>query len=238
MAAIAALPASLAAGALRCRVQKLIDLALFRSRAFTWGGVLATIATFCMFGLLFVMPQYFGGVLGADAFGTGLRLLPLIGGLLVGARAGRPDPAERAAQGRGGLRAARGRPGAPARRPPSSTGYGFAAAWMATLGAGLGFALPAAMDAALGALAPERSGVGSAVLMAMRQVGGTIGVAVLGTVLAASYRTTGGRPRRVRRRHGRAAAHLRRRRDCSASGSRSRSSSPQSVHGHGAPRPA
>jgi hypothetical protein len=66
--------------------------------------------------------------------------------------------------------------------------YGFAAAWMATLGAGLGFAMPASMDAALGALSPERSGVGSALLMAMRQVGGTIGVAVLGTVLASTYR--------------------------------------------------
>jgi hypothetical protein len=44
------------------------------------------------------------------------------------------------------------------------------------------------MDAAIGALSPERSGVGSALLMAMRQVGGTIGVAVLGTVLASGYR--------------------------------------------------
>jgi MFS family permease len=69
-----------------------------------------------------------------------------------------------------------------------TSGYGFAAAWMAVLGAGLGFAMPSAMDAAIGALSPERSGVGSALLMAMRQVGGTIGVAVLGSVLAATYR--------------------------------------------------
>jgi DHA2 family multidrug resistance protein-like MFS transporter len=48
--------------------------------------------------------------------------------------------------------------------------------------------MPASMDAALGALSAERSGVGSALLMAMRQVGGTIGVAVLGTVLASTYR--------------------------------------------------
>jgi hypothetical protein len=59
---------------------------------------------------------------------------------------------------------------------------------MTVLGAGLGFALPAAMDVAIGALSPERSGVGSALLMALRQVGGTIGVAVLGTVLASGYR--------------------------------------------------
>ena len=70
----------------------------------------------------------------------------------------------------------------------ADTAYGFAAAWMTVLGAGLGFALPAAMDVAIGALSAERSGVGSALLMALRQVGGTIGVAVLGTVLASGYR--------------------------------------------------
>ena len=44
------------------------------------------------------------------------------------------------------------------------------------------------MNAALGALSPERSGSGSALITAMRQVGATIGVAVLGTVLLSGYR--------------------------------------------------
>jgi len=69
------------------------------------------------------------------------------------------------------------------------TGYGYTAAWVVLFGVGLGFALPAAMDAAMSALTPERSGVGSALVMAMRQVGGTIGVAVLGTVINAAYRS-------------------------------------------------
>jgi len=55
-------------------------------------------------------------------------------------------------------------------------------------GLGLGLTLPASLDVALGALTPERSGVGNALLQAMRQVGGAIGVAVLGTVLNAGYR--------------------------------------------------
>jgi MFS transporter, DHA2 family, multidrug resistance protein len=169
--------------------QPLVDLALFRSPSFTWGGVLATLSTFAMFGVLFAMPQYFQAVISADALGTGLRLLPIIGGLLVGAQlsdriAPRVGPAVTVAFGfvllAGGLLAG-------ATTGPH-TGYGFAAGWMAVLGAGLGFALPAAMDVAIGALSPERSGVGSALLMALRQVGGTIGVAVLGTVLASGYR--------------------------------------------------
>src|SRR5690349_19247867 len=71
----------------------LVDLALFGSRAFTWGAVLATVASFGMFGILFALPQFFQAVGGNDALGTGLRLLPVIGGLLVGARiAGRLEP--------------------------------------------------------------------------------------------------------------------------------------------------
>ena len=69
-----------------------------------------------------------------------------------------------------------------------SSGYGYVAVWVTLTGLGLGLTLPAAMDTALSALTPERSGVGNALLQAMRQVGGAIGVAVLGTVLNAGYR--------------------------------------------------
>src|SRR5947207_10337304 len=65
--------------------QPLIDLALFRSASFTWGVVLAATAGLAMIGVLFTLPQYFQGVQGTDAMGSGLRLLPLIGGLVAGA---------------------------------------------------------------------------------------------------------------------------------------------------------
>ncbi|WJH35874.1 MFS transporter [Paenibacillus sp. CC-CFT747] len=64
----------------------LIDLPLFRSARFTWGTVLATLVSFALFGLLFSIPQFLQAVLGADTLGTGLRLLPLILGLVVGAK--------------------------------------------------------------------------------------------------------------------------------------------------------
>jgi len=37
-----------------------------------------------MFGIFFAMPQYFQEVRGADAMGSGLRLLPMIGGMVIG----------------------------------------------------------------------------------------------------------------------------------------------------------
>jgi DHA2 family multidrug resistance protein-like MFS transporter len=56
-------------------------------------------------------------------------------------------------------------------------------------GLGLGTAMPQTMNAALSALSAERSGSGSALISALRQVGATIGVAVLGTVLNSAYRS-------------------------------------------------
>ncbi len=71
----------------------------------------------------------------------------------------------------------------------TTTATGFMMAWFALTGLGLGLAMPTMLNAALGALTPERSGSGSALLTAMRQVGATIGVAVLGTVIATVYQS-------------------------------------------------
>ncbi len=71
----------------------------------------------------------------------------------------------------------------------ASSGTGFAAAWFAVFGLGLGLAMPQTMNAALSALSAETSGAGSALISALRQVGATIGVAVLGTVLSSVYRS-------------------------------------------------
>jgi MFS transporter, DHA2 family, multidrug resistance protein len=167
----------------------LVDLALFRNRSFTGGALLATVASFGMLGLLFALPQYFSAVGGHDAFGTGLRLLPVIGGLLVGSRL-----ADRLVGVAGtrivitlGLTLIATALFAGARTGPA-TGYGYVAVWVSAAGLGLGLTLPPSMDAALGALTPATSGVGNALLQAMRQVGGAIGVAVLGTVLNGGYR--------------------------------------------------
>ncbi|MFF5076944.1 MFS transporter [Actinoplanes sp. NPDC000266] len=173
----------------RRAAEPLVDLGLFRSRAFTGGGVLATIASFAMLGLLFTLPQFFAAVGGHDAFGSGLRLLPVIGGLVVGARGAdtlRSRLSARTTIALGlVLISAASFLGA---RTGVSSGYGFIAVWITLAGLGLGLTMPPSLDAALGALSPERGGVGNAVLQTMRQVGGAIGVAVLGTVVSAGYR--------------------------------------------------
>ncbi|MFD7159972.1 DHA2 family efflux MFS transporter permease subunit [Kribbella sp. NPDC059898] len=172
----------------RCS-EPLIELRLFRERVFTGGAVLLTVSVFAIFGLLFTMPQYFQGINGSDALHTGLKLLPFIGGMTVGAKLAEP------VESRIGTRlvvmtgcvvmAAGFVLGA---FTDLGTGYGYTAIWFVVVGFGLGCSMPQAMNAALGVLDPERAGTGSGLLQAFRQVGGTVGVAVLGTVLNSVYR--------------------------------------------------
>ncbi len=169
--------------------QPLVDLDLFRSRSFSWGTVLSTLLSFSLIGLLFAVPQYFQAVLGYDAMGAGLRLLPLIGGMIVGLGVGdristKAGPKITVAIGFA-VAAAGLIMGA---STSAQDGTGLAATWLTVAGIGTGVALPSAMNAALGRLTGERSGVGSALISAVRQVGGTFGVAVLGSVLNSAYR--------------------------------------------------
>jgi DHA2 family multidrug resistance protein-like MFS transporter len=182
--------------------QPLVDLSLFRSAGFTWGTTLATMISFALFGLTFAMPQFFLDVKGLNSFASGIRLLPLIGGLAVGLGVGQRLQSPR--------KSGNGEPARPpllGARPVGAGGFaimaaalavgtataagsgtGFVSAWFAVTGLGLGLAMPTMLNAALSALTPERSGSGSALMTAMRQVGATIGVAVLGTVLSSVYR--------------------------------------------------
>ena len=182
-------------------IRPLIELRLFRSASFTWGTILATLVSFAMFGIFFAMPLYFQEVRGVNAMGSGLRLLPMIGGMIVGMISGTRLASPRKTAD--GPRAPRATAKAlvaigftlmavtlaAGATTKTSSGTGFAAAWFALFGLGLGLAMPQTMNAALSVLSAERSGSGSALISALRQVGATLGVAVLGTVLASVYRS-------------------------------------------------
>jgi MFS transporter, DHA2 family, multidrug resistance protein len=180
--------------------QPLVQLSLFESAGFTWGTILSTLVSFALFGILFAMPLYFRDVRGLDSLGAGVRLLPMIGGMVVGMVVGtRLQTPPKTPDGTPGTPLVGVKPlvtvgfvvMAAALAAGASTtihsGTGFGAAWFAVAGAGLGLAMPSAMNAAIGALSAERSGAGSAVITAFRQVGATLGAAILGTVLSSAY---------------------------------------------------
>ena len=68
-----------------------------------------------------------------------------------------------------------------------ATGYAVVAAGLALCGLGTGASMSAAMNAVMTAAGGDEAGVGASVNSALRQVGGAITVAVLGSVLAATY---------------------------------------------------
>ncbi|HTW97775.1 MAG TPA: MFS transporter, partial [Acidimicrobiales bacterium] len=168
--------------------QPLLDVGLFASRSYLWGVVLAALAVLALMGVLFTMPQYFQGVAGTSAMSSGVRLLPLVAGLLLGAlpAAGvaRVLGAKVAAAGGFALLAAGLALGA---TTGVASGSWFVAAWMALTGAGMGLAMATAASAALAELSEDRAGVGSAAMQALNKLGGPFGSAVLGSVLSAGY---------------------------------------------------
>ncbi|MGA7911760.1 MAG: DHA2 family efflux MFS transporter permease subunit [Candidatus Dormiibacterota bacterium] len=168
----------------------LIDLALFQSRGFTWGVILAAIGGMALFGIIFTMPQYSQGVLGLDPQGAGFRLLPVIVGLVLGAVpadriAARVGPKLTIATGfaitAGGLLVGS--------TTMIGSGDWFVAIWMAVVGFGMGIGFATAASAALKTVPSERSGVASALIQAMQKVGAPFGAAILGSVLVSGYQS-------------------------------------------------
>ncbi len=169
-------------------VSPLVDLALFRSRSFTWGVVCTAFGVFGLFGVMFALPQYFQAILGVDPQGSGFRLLPVVAGLVLGA-----VPADRVAARLGAkatvavgfaVVAVGALMGA---AMTASSSDAFIAGWTFVVGAGAGLGFATSASAALAELSPERSGVGAALLQAIVKLGPAFGASILGSVLNATY---------------------------------------------------
>ena len=172
----------------RSQPDPMLDLTLLADRAYRWNTLAAVLVTFVLMGALFVLPQYLQSVLGNDALGTGVRMMPLMGGLLVAARLSERLVARVSVRWTitGGLLLV-----AAALFLGSGTtvtdGYGWTALWLGVLGLGMGFTMVPAMGAAMAALPAERAGVGSGLLQTLRQSASAVGVALLGSLLAGIY---------------------------------------------------
>jgi Na+/melibiose symporter-like transporter len=150
--------------------------------------VLQAFGIFAMFGLLFGAPQFFQAILGVSAMGSGVRLLPLMAGLALGA--GLADRV--AARLTTKLTAALGFAlltcglvlGA---TMTVASGNAFIATWTAITGVGFGLALATAASTALADLPKERAGIGAAVMQAVQKAGAPLSAAILGSVLSMAY---------------------------------------------------
>ncbi|GGX42246.1 MFS transporter [Streptomyces fructofermentans] len=165
-----------------------LDLRRFADRRFAGSNLAVALFFLAVFGAFYYLTQHLQFVLGYDALETGTRMLPLAGAVFVGSTlTGYLTP-------RVGMRVTvtAGMVGgttalALLTRIDAASSYGDFVAPLLVLGLAIGLALSPCTDAIMGAFPESELGVGGAVNDTSLELGGSLGIAVLGSVLASSY---------------------------------------------------
>lgn len=166
--------------------EPMLPLALFGDRGFACGNAIGLLINLGFYGELFVLNLYFQQVLGYSALLAGVALLPQMGVVTIGsalsgratAHAGSPRPALLIGLVVGGL----GLLGFSVAETRMS--YPILIGPLMAAGFGMSFTMPAATTAVVDGAPPERAGLASGAINAARQLGGVIGVAVLGSLVS------------------------------------------------------
>jgi EmrB/QacA subfamily drug resistance transporter len=167
----------------------MLDVRLFRNMRFSAASGAVTVSNFTLLGFIFLITQYFQFVRGYSALSAGVRLLPVATCVAIGSVLG-TQLAMRAGTKivvTAGLVAMAGFYVWVALTTSATLSYGIIAAQMVVYGLGMGLTSAPATEAIMGAVSPTMAGVGSAVNDTTRLVGGTLGVAVIGSVYASAY---------------------------------------------------
>jgi EmrB/QacA subfamily drug resistance transporter len=168
----------------------LVDLRIFTSRAFSTAAAAVTVIFFALFGSLFVLTQYLQLVHGYSPLSAGLRALPFafaIGAMspvspILAKRFGTRlvIPAGMALMGLGLLDLS---------TIGVHTSYPPMALAIAIMGAGMGMVMAPASTTIMTTVPAHQAGAGSATNDTIREVGGALGIAVVGSLAAAVYRS-------------------------------------------------
>jgi EmrB/QacA subfamily drug resistance transporter len=165
--------------------QPMLPLAFFRSRAFTVAAVVVGLVGLALFGSIYFITLYFQNIQGYSAMEAGVRTLPTtLMVLLIAPVAGKLNT--RIGSGPmmlvGMLLASAALLGLA--QMDVDTSYNAIWPFFVLLGAGLAMTMPSVSALAMSSVDRTRSGIASGVVNASRQVGGAIGIAVLGSVTA------------------------------------------------------
>jgi EmrB/QacA subfamily drug resistance transporter len=168
----------------------MLDVNFFRNMRFTAASAGITLLFFAMFGTIFLLTQYLQVVMSYTPFEAGVRLLPWAGTMLVVA----PLSARlvervgtKVVVGSGLLCAAIGL-ALLANLPAHNISFNSDVLWrMIVLAVGMGLTMAPATESIMGSLPRAKAGVGSAVNDTTRQVGGALGVAIVGSVMSSVY---------------------------------------------------
>ena len=167
----------------------MLDIRLFRNMRFTAASASVTVSFFTLFGFIFLMTQYFQFIRGYGPLSTGVHLLPVALSVGVGSVLGTQFAVRRGTKliVTLGLLAMTGFYGWVAATTTTSVSYEIISLQMVLYGLGMGFTSAPATESIMGAVSLRQAGVGSAVNDTTRLLGGTLGVAVIGSVYASLY---------------------------------------------------
>jgi EmrB/QacA subfamily drug resistance transporter len=168
--------------------EPMLDLSLFRNPRFTAASVSVAISFFALSGFIFLVTQYFQFLKAYGPLSTGVRLLPVASLVAISSILGTRLAVRLGTK----LVVATGLLLMAAfyvwvTTAAAGTSYTTIAAQMVVLGTGMGLTSAPATEAIMGAVPETKAGVGSAVNDATRLLGGTVGVAVIGSVYASLY---------------------------------------------------
>ena len=167
----------------------MLDLSIFRNARFTAASVSVTISFFTLLGFIFLMTQYFQFIKNYSALSAGVHLLPVAASVGISSVLGTKLAVRVGTKlivGIGLLMIAGFYSWVSAGINPTFP-YSTIAIQMVLYGTGMGFTSAPATEAIMGAVPLEKAGAGSAINDATRLLGGTLGVAVIGSVFASSY---------------------------------------------------
>jgi EmrB/QacA subfamily drug resistance transporter len=173
------------------RAEPLLDPRLFTYRGFAAGTITITVQFFAFFGFIFLLLQYLQLVLADSPLKAALSLVPMAFGLMPTARVIAPKLAGRIGTARTsviGLVVAAASFGWLSQLDADSS-YWPLLVGLVPLGVGMALAMTPATAAITDALPREKQGVGSAMNDLARELGGALGIAVLGSVLQSVYRS-------------------------------------------------
>jgi Na+/melibiose symporter-like transporter len=171
--------------------QPMLDMSVFRNARFSGASASITFVYFALMGVMYFMTTYLQSVLGHSALEAGFLFLPIAAGLVASAKSAVKLTAKLGTKVvvASGLAVVSG-------ALVLVTGFdlgtsdGALCVTLGLMGLGMGLAIAPATESIMGSLPREKAGIGSAMNDVVREVGGTLGIAVLGSALASAYAAT------------------------------------------------
>ena len=166
----------------------MLDVSVFRNLRFSAASISIACVFFALMGVMYVLTMYMQSVLGYSPLQAGVKMLPIAIGMVLASKLaiGLTRRLGTKFSVTLGLGTVAGALMMIATFDTDTTGLQIALA-LGALGLGMGFAMSPATEAIMGALPRAKAGIGSAMNDVVREVGGMLGIAVLGSILSSGY---------------------------------------------------